>query len=173
MTNTNTEATDIDTHRREIPGTGGLHLLDGENVLENRNPHWSHWTKTAALAAIAGLLALSAITDGNVQGFLTYGIIALGAVGYINYAKDKVQYIVTNHRVIKRVDLTRSSTGETTIEEIKSLATEQEGLGRLFGTGTVEIDSTGQAGLLGIADVKGYDQLAHTIRSQKQKTEQA
>lgn len=35
MINDNDETVEIDTQRREIPGTGGLHLLDGEHVLEN------------------------------------------------------------------------------------------------------------------------------------------
>lgn len=151
--------------------TEGITLLDGEFVLENKHPSYSNWWKLLTIGGIFALGTLSAAAQGD-MGTATTGIIVSALVfGYVYYSRSRSRYIVTTERIKKDVGLLRSSTGEVRITDIRSLNTGQGLIERIWGKGTVKIDSGGAGGELGISGVADHEQLAHTIREQQQMVE--
>lgn len=151
--------------------TDGISLLDGEFVLANKHPSWANWPKSILLAAIFGLAALGAIAGGEVGGFFGTVIVIGLVLGYVHLARSRSRYIVTNQRIKKNVGLLKSTTGEARISDIRSLSTNQGFIERFMGKGSVQIDSTGAGGTLGITGVSDHEELAHLIREQQQKAD--
>lgn len=151
--------------------TSGITLLDGEYVLENEHPSWSSWWKSLLVGAIFALSTLSSAVQGDLGTATTGLVIAAVIFGYVYYSRSRSRYIVTNQRVKKDVGLLRSSTGEVRITDIRSLNTGQGLIERIWGKGTVKIDSGGAGGELGISGVSDHEELAHTIREQQRQVE--
>lgn len=160
---------EIDSHQAP---TEGISLLDGELVLSNKHPDWSNWPKSMVLGAIFALAALGAIAGGEVGGFFGSVVVAGLIFGYVYLSRKSSRYIVSTERVKKNVGLLRNSTGETRIKDIRSLSTSQGIIERLFGKGTVQIDSTGAGGTLWIRGVADHEELANVIREQQQALEE-
>ena len=158
----------VGTAQTHQDSTDGVNLLEGEFVLENRHPHWVNWPISLTVAALFALGALGSAASGDVGSLITSLVIAGLLFGYVYYSRQQSRYVVTNQRVIKKVGLLRRSTGETRITDIRSLQTKQGILERPIGRGSVQIDSTGTGGLLGIDGVDDYQSLANTIRTQQQ-----
>lgn len=158
----------IDGHQAS---TEGISLLDGETVLANEHPSWANWPKAIALGSVFVLAALGGIAGGDVGSFFGSIVVAGLVFGYVYLARNKSRYIVTDQRVKKNVGLLRNTTGETRIPDIRSLTTDQGLIERFLGKGTVQIDSTGAGGTLGISGVSDHEELAHLIREQQQKHE--
>jgi len=142
----------------------GITLLQDEYVLENKHPSIINWSKSLILAGFLVLVAFGG--DGISWGAIT---LALLIGGYVYFAHDKSRYVVTNQRVMKKVGLIRRSTGEARISDIKSLTTDQGIIERIVGMGSVQIDSVGAGGNLGINGVDDHQSLANTIREEQRK----
>lgn len=166
---TATQGNATQTHQAS---TEGISLLDGEVVLANEHPSWANWPKSLILGAIFVLAALGGIAGGEVGSFFGAVIVAGLFFGYIYLARMRSRYIVTNQRVKKSVGLLTNSTGEARISDIRSLSTQQGLVERFLGKGTVQIDSTGAGGTLGISGVSNHEELANLIREQQQKLDQ-
>lgn len=150
--------------------TEGVSLLTDETVLANVHPSWVNWKWSLIIALLVLLIGLgSGSSDGIIGGILVAAII----VAYVYYSRKVSRYVVTDQRVIKRVGLLSKSTGETRISDIRSLTTNTGILEGLIGKGSVQIDSTGAGGHLGIEGVGNYEQLANTIREQQREVEAA
>ena len=162
--------TDGESQNHKAP-TEGISTLEGEVVLENRHPDWSNWPKATGLGMIFVLGALGAIAGGSIGGFFGSVVVAGLLFGYVYLARKSSRYIVTNQRVKKKVGLVSSTTGETRISDIRSLATSQSLMERLLGKGAVQIDSTGAGGTIGIHGVSEHEDLAKVIRNQQRTTE--
>lgn len=147
--------------------TEGVDLLDGEIVLENRHPAYVNWWKSILIGALFALTALSAATQGS-SGVILLAILTALIFAYVYYSRQVSRYVVTNQRVMKETGLISSKTGEARISDIRSISTSQGIIERISSKGSVEIDSTGTGGLLGINGVGDYNSLARTIREQQQ-----
>lgn len=168
MSGETVNTTDVSNHQ---DSTDGVNLLQDEFVLANEHPSWANWPKSIVLGGLFILGALSALIGGDFGAFFMSLIIAGAIFGYVYFARTKSRYIVTTQRVKKDIGLLRSTTGETRIKDIKSLTTNQGIIERLLGKGTVQIDSTGTGGTLGIQGVSNHEQLAQRIREQQRKVE--
>lgn len=164
-------ATGEPSQQNHQASTSGITLLDGEYVLKNEHPSWSNWWKSLAVGGIFALGTLSNAIQGDIGTAMTGVIISALIFGYVYYSRGRSRYIVTNQRIKKDVGLIRNSSGEVRIADIRSLNTGQGMIERLFGRGTVKIDSGGAGGELGISGVSDHEQLAHTIREQQQTVE--
>jgi uncharacterized membrane protein YdbT with pleckstrin-like domain len=147
--------------------TEGVDLLDGEIVLENRHPAYVNWWKSILIGALFALTALSAATQGS-SGVILLAILTALIFAYVYYSRQVSRYVVTNQRVMKETGLISSKTGESRISDIRSISTSQGIIERISSKGSVEIDSTGTGGLIGINGVGDYNSLARTIREQQQ-----
>lgn len=164
-----TDGREADTSQQHQADAAGINLLQNEHVLENEQPHWVNWWKSIAIGALFALTTLSAAASGDFGSLMTPLILTVGIFGYVYYSREQSQYIVTDQRVLKKLGLIRRSSGETRITDIRSLQTEQGLFERVTGTGSVQIDSTGAGGLLGINGIENHESLANTIRTQQQK----
>lgn len=161
------ESVTPDTHQ---DSTEGVSLLTDEVVLKNVHPSWANWPLALGLAGLFGLSSLSALAQFDTAFFGSVMVTGL-ILGYVHYARKQSRYVVTNQRVIKNVGLIRNSSGETRIKDIRGLSTKQGLLERLFGKGSVMIDSTAAGGRLGIEGVKDYEHLANVIRERQRELE--
>ena len=126
-----------------------------------------NWWKSILVGALFALTALNAAAQGS-SGVIVLVVLTALIFGYVYYSRRSSQYVVTDQRVMKETGLISSSTGEARISDIRSISTKQGIIERITGNGTVQIDSTGTGGLLGIAGVGDYNSLARTIREQQQ-----
>lgn len=83
-------------------------------------------------------------------------------------ARRRSRYDVTTQRVYTKVGLLRRTTSKARIADIHSLSTDASLLKRLFGKGTVRIDSTGISGLFALTGTTNHEHFANTIRQQQQ-----
>lgn len=160
-------ATTTERTQNNQASTTGITLLDDEYVLENQRPSLSNWWKSLAIGGVFGLVTVSSASQGELGTATTGLVISIFIFGYVYYSRRRSRYIVTNQRIKKDVGLLRSSTGEVRIQDIRSLNTGQGLIERVWGKGTVKIDSGGSGGELGISGVSDHEQLAHTIREQQ------
>jgi uncharacterized membrane protein YdbT with pleckstrin-like domain len=161
----------VTNSRSHQVNTDGISLLDGEVVIANEHPSWANWTTSITFGIFVGLFALGAIAAGEFGAFFVSLLIVGMIFGYVHLSRSSSRYIVTNQRVKKNVGLLNTSTGETRISDIRSLTTNQGFAERFMGMGSVQIDSTGAGGTLGITGVSDHDELAHLISEQQQNAE--
>lgn len=160
------------SHTDERVSTKGITLLDDEDVIENVVPSRINWWGVYLLAVLALLAGLALLINGEaILGFLL--LVVTGILGgYVNLARKRSRYIVTNQRVKKSVGLLRRQTGETRIRKIRGLTTERSLFERIAGKGSVMIDSGAAGGRLGIQAVPDPDGIANTIRDQQRRLEE-
>lgn len=151
--------------------TDGISVLTDEIVMENVHPSWTNWPITLGLAMLFGLVALMNIAQLELSNAVGSLIVVGLLVGYVYLARKRSRYVVTNQRVVSNVGLLRNSSDETRIKDIRSMATKQGLLERLFRKGSVKIDSTGADGHLDITGVKNHEQFANVIRERQRELE--
>ena len=155
----------VDDHSKTAKG---LTLLEDEVILAKVHPSWANWLKPIGLAAALGLAALVTIAVGDIRT----SVGELAGVGmflvYVHLARSHSHYIVTNQRVKKTVGLLSTSTAETRISDIKALTTQQGFIERVLNEGSVNIDSAGDDGFIGLRGVADHEHLAGLIRKQQQ-----
>ena len=133
-------------------------LTDEEEVVLHLHPHW----KTAIRPALVGLLALVTTVFAWVMlpqtsgGLLAFGVVAL-IMGYygIRYGVAPLviwrctHYVVTNERVLLQDGVIARERRDLPLNRINDHLLTQTVLDRLFGCGTLTIDSIGdQAAVL-------------------------
>ncbi len=133
-------------------------LTDEEEVVLHLHPHW----KTAIRPALVVLLALVTtafawvMLPQNTGGFLGFGLVAL-IMGYygIRYGAAPIviwrctHYVVTNERILLQDGVVARERRDLPLNRINDHLLTQSLLDRLFGSGTLTIDSIGdQAAVL-------------------------
>lgn len=151
--------------------TDGIELLTGEIVLENVHPSWEQWWKWLTAAAGIAVIGVLALANGELEGGLLTLLMSGLLIAAVYIARLKSRYIVTNQRVYKSIGLFGGQTGETRIADIKSVKTEQGFWESFTSRGSVQIDSTGAGGTLGITGIRHYEDVANTIREQQRRLE--
>lgn len=151
------------------PGpTEEFSLLEDEVVLATVHPSWAYWLKPMGLAGVLAFAAIVAMAVGDLGAAVGELVAAGFFLAYVRLARSHSRYIVTNQRVKKTVGLLSTTTAETTISEIKALVTHQGLVDRFLDTGSVNIDSAGADGFIGIRGVPEHEALAELIRDQQQ-----
>jgi uncharacterized membrane protein YdbT with pleckstrin-like domain len=127
-------------------------LTDEEEVVLHLHPHW----KTAIRPFLVGLLALATLIltwvmlPQNSGGLLAFGVVAL-IMGYygIRYAVSPIvawrctHYVVTNERILLQDGVIARERRDLPLNRVNDHLLAQSLLDRLFGTGTLTIDSIG------------------------------
>ena len=133
-------------------------LTDQEDVVLHLHPHW----KTAIRPGLVVLLALATIIltwvmlPQNTGGFLAFGVVAL-IMGYygIRYGVSPLviwrctHYVVTNERILLQDGVIARERRDLPLNRVNDHLLTQSLLDRVFGSGTLTIDSIGdQAAVL-------------------------
>lgn len=158
----------VDTHQAS---TKGVPLLKKEYVLENIHPSWLYWWKELVVTVCLGVFGVTGVIKGDVGASLPFVGVAALIGGYVHLARRHSRYVVTTERVYKKVGLVKRTTSEARIADIHTLSTDETILERLIGEGTVQIDSTGAAGLLSLTGTDNHEHFANVIRKQQQLVE--
>jgi uncharacterized membrane protein YdbT with pleckstrin-like domain len=143
-------------------------LPENEETLVSTPPSWLHWSKLLTLDAYFVLAGLFVLLGGAIALALLLWFLAVLLGVYVYVHRLYSRYTVTTDRVHKQIGLLHQTTSEARIADIHSLSTEASLLERLCGLGTVQIDSTGAAGLLSLDNLPNHKQVANTIREQQQ-----
>jgi len=147
----------------------GVELLSGETVCETIRPSWTLWKRYI-------LLAWSLLIGGGVAGIVfDRWRILVGGVGLsllvllvVYLARRQNRYVVTDQRIIERRGLIRFSTREIPLDQIRNIRTRTHLVGRLFGYGRIEIESSPTAGRVTLPAVSSHRSVVTTIREQQQ-----
>jgi membrane protein YdbS with pleckstrin-like domain len=133
-------------------------LTDEEEVVLHLHPHW----KTAIRPSLLLLLALAAVIVAwvmlpqNSGGFLGFGVVAL-IMGYygVRYGVAPLvvwrctHYVLTDERILLQDGVIARERRDLPLNRVNDHALAQSPLDRLFGSGTLTVDSIGdQAAVL-------------------------
>lgn len=153
----------------EKPERGSLPLLDDEEIIIHARPAWSAFYK---YFIIAGIVVLAGIANGIV-GFLI-GVIIAGAIGgYVFYLRQKLQYLVTDRRVMVIKGIASKDTTEAWMVDIEGLKTGSSLLERFLGHGHVKVSSQITSAGFGIFDgitfggIDNHEEIAEIIRERQ------
>ncbi|MCL4422315.1 MAG: PH domain-containing protein [Actinobacteria bacterium] len=132
-------------------------LADGEDVVLDTRPHWSFlgWP----LAAVAGSIAVTVASFVELGhspvalGYFLFGLIGLSAIWlagrWVRWVTTTLA--LTTSRVIFRQGVITHRMEEVRLDRLDSVGYRQTILERIFSTGTVVVDTGGQAGKLSFA----------------------
>ena len=124
-------------------------LGDGETVIARAHFHW--------LYSAAAWLAL-----------LVLGVVGIGIIIFISMMVKKwtTEMGVTSHRFVEKKGLFSLRSNEIALPNIEGVKVEQSFLGRIFGYGTVRIESTGVDAVTTptIADPVGFVRAIQTAK---------
>lgn len=143
-------------------------LLENEELVVSTHPSWVHWFELLVIDAFLVLVGLLGLLGGAIGTSLLLWFFAILLAAYVHVHRLSNRYIITTDRVHKQIGLLHQTTSEARIADIHSLSTEASFIERLCGLGTVQIDSTGAAGLLSLDNLPNHKQVANTIREQQQ-----
>jgi uncharacterized membrane protein YdbT with pleckstrin-like domain len=126
-------------------------LGDGEEVVLELHPHWEYMGAplAVAVAVVAGAIALAV----RVEGIPSWGLLGIAAVlvcavawlagRYLRWTTTDL--VVTNQRVVLRSGVVARRTQEIPLSRIVDVSVTQTVPQRLAGSGTLLIDSGGEA----------------------------
>lgn len=148
------------------------HLLPGEHVVAEVNPHWA-----CLVAPCAALLAAIAVSVGVVIAFPSAPVAVLYLLAVLLVApvlwlvarsvrRRSRTIVVTSERVLRRTGLMARSLAELRLERITELSSHQTIGQRLIGCGTVVVESGSDAAVLVLHDVPRPAVIQSTISAQ-------
>jgi membrane protein YdbS with pleckstrin-like domain len=140
-------------------GYAEKNLVPGETVTHRARYHWVIYRSSLLLlllAALLGALALYAWRTAFAQPSARWiGLAALGCgavAGLIAIAiRIRIsadEFVVTNRRVIRKVGLVSREIEQAPLDKIQDITVDQSWIGRLFGFGTVTLETASERGTL-------------------------
>ncbi len=142
-------------------------LLENEEMLVSTHPSWLNWLELLVIDAFLVVVGLFGLLGDTIGTSLLLWFLAVLLAAYVYIHRLSSHYTITTDRVHKQIGLFHQTTSEARIADIHSLSTEASFIERLCGLGTVQIDSTGAAGLLSLDNLPNHRQVANTIREQQ------
>jgi uncharacterized membrane protein YdbT with pleckstrin-like domain len=140
-------------------GYAEKNLVPGETVTHRARYHWVIYRFSlllTLLAALLGALALYASRTPSAEpGARWIGLAALacGAVAGLIAIAIRIrisadEFVVTNRRVIRKVGLVSREIEQAPLDKIQDITVDQSFIGRLFGFGTVTLETASERGTL-------------------------
>jgi membrane protein YdbS with pleckstrin-like domain len=145
-------------------------LAPGETIVYRARYHWIYYRLTLALLLVAAVLGLwwwiagnrfeegtASTIFGNLALLLLFAAGAHFVVRRVRAAAD--EYVVTNRRVIRKYGLVAREVEQALLERIQDITLQQGVMARLFGYGTVVLETASETGRLAfpdIADPEGF-----------------
>lgn len=150
-------------------------LADDEEVVEHLHPHW-----LTLLPAVFWFLLLCALTGGSIAFLpssdnrtvhdsllLAVVVLALLLICWLTLAPlirwRSTHYVFTTHRVLIRRGVFRHTGRDITLGRISDVAYEQSLLDRIFASGTLFIESSGERGQETLVNLPRANEMQQTL----------
>ncbi len=148
-------------------------LQPGETVALIVRKHWLVLTKPALF--LAAVLLYLPVRHVGIFGFeallnylLPYAAVLSGALFLYRYLDRRVNiWIVTDLRLIDEFGVVTHKSKENPLDKINDIVVEQTILGRMFGYGSISVQTAAKAGETIIDFVERPEELKQTINEQK------
>ena len=148
-------------------------LQPGETVALIVRKHWLVLAKPALF--VVGVLLYLPVRHVRILGFeallnylLPYGAVLSGALFLYRYLDRRVNiWAVTDRRLIDEWGILTHKSKENPLDKINDIVVEQTILGRLFGYGSISVQTAAKAGETIIEFVERPEELKQTINEQK------
>jgi membrane protein YdbS with pleckstrin-like domain len=147
-------------------------LAEDEQVVEQLHPHW-----LTLVPAVFWFLVVCALS-GVAFGFLPSGsahsvllvvllVVAVLAIGWLTVGPllrwRSTHYVFTTHRVLIRRGVLKHVGRDITLSRISDVAYEQTLADRIFGAGTLRIESAGENGQETLVNLPHADRVQQTL----------
>jgi uncharacterized membrane protein YdbT with pleckstrin-like domain len=148
-------------------------ILDhDEKVIHNLRPHWRRVAIPLALVPIViGLASYGwfALPDDSARKYLRYVILAVALVILIWWSLRPflfwltTRYVVTDRRVLMRNGVLARKGRDVPLTRVNDVSFERTVIERLFGSGTLVIESAGDRGQVALKDVPHVETVQRDI----------
>ncbi|MER6943357.1 PH domain-containing protein [Nonomuraea sp. NPDC000554] len=139
------------------------HLTQGERRIRSFHPHWKRLVVPfialvlIAVAAGAGLYLVPGDWEYAFYARLAVGVIALLLLtvwSFVPYLQWKnTGYVLTSHRFTISTGVLNKSTDEIPMTKVNTVSSDQTFVERLFGCGTLTVESAGDRGQIVLRDI--------------------
>ena len=149
-------------------------LNDYETVVEDLHPHWLFLfgpAATSVLALVLVIIASAAGTHGNVHKITQWGALALLVIAALTLLWRYLEWLTTNFvittdRLIFRHGVMAKSGIEIPLERVNNVSLRQSILDRLFGAGSLLIESGGEDGQQRFSHVRHPERIQNVVHAQ-------
>lgn len=147
-------------------------LDDGEEVVRNLRPHWRRIVVPVALVPIVvGLASYGwfALPSNSARKSLRYAILAVALIVLVWWSVRPVlfwlttRYVVTNRRVLMRNGVLSRTGRDVPLTRVNDVSFSRSVVERLFGSGTLTIESAGDRGQVVLKDVPKVESVQREI----------
>lgn len=137
-------------------------LTEDERVVMHLHPHWKAMVRpilVLLVAVTAVVIALVGLPQGGVGDALRSLIAAIAVVAVLPFSvrpllvRQTTHYVLTNERVLVQRGVLSRDRRDIPLARVNDHALSQHFLERLFGCGTLTIESAGERGQCILADV--------------------
>jgi uncharacterized membrane protein YdbT with pleckstrin-like domain len=147
-------------------------LDDGEDVVRNLHPHWRRVVVPVALLPIVvGLASYGWFTlpDSSARRALRYLILAVALLILLWWTVRPLlfwlstRYVVTNRRVLMRSGVLSRQGRDIPLTRVNDVSFQRTLIERMFGSGTLTIESAGERGQIALKDVPEVEAVQRDI----------
>ncbi|MER7128669.1 PH domain-containing protein [Streptosporangium saharense] len=143
-------------------GLADHHLAEGELRIRTFHPHWKRLVAPflalvlIILGSSAAILFMPAFDyDGYAR--IAVAVIAVGLMtvwSFVPYLRWKnTTYVLTSHRLAISRGVLNKSTEDIPMTKVNTVSADQTLLDRLFGSGTLNVESAGEQGHVTLRDI--------------------
>ena len=147
-------------------------LTEGEEIVFDLRPHWKVLVAPSLLALVivfGGSFGIARVPEGSAQGavrLVALGVVLLLLVVFSVWPVLKwwtTHFVVTSHRVIMREGLLARSGRDIPMFRINDVTFTHTVVERLFGAGTLVVESAGERGQVTLHDIPHVEHVQREI----------
>ena len=159
-------------------GYAEKNLAPGETILYRARYHWVFYRFSLIVLILAVGVAIAAYTTRSGQAWNEVGkplmwlagvfvVISLFAWVALRIRARFDEFVVTSRRVVRKVGMFARESQQASIEKIQNITVEQGVLGRIFGYGTVIVETASEKGMIVFPSVAAPDAFRNHISRQQ------
>lgn len=147
-------------------------LGPGESVVLDTHPHWRRlvWP-ILAVPVVTGAAAFgaAAMPAGRYQGYLRWAVLAAALVALTGASLRPwlrwrtTHYVLTTHRIVVRTGVLSRQGRDVPLARVMDVSFRHTFLERLFGSGTLVVESGGERGQVVLADVPAVEEVQRSV----------
>jgi uncharacterized membrane protein YdbT with pleckstrin-like domain len=147
-------------------------LAPGEKVVLDLHPHWKKIALPVLLVPVVvgvGAFVAAIIPDGSAQAPLRYAILIVAIVLLVWFSLRPyltwqfTHYVITNRRIVHREGVLKRSGRDVPLNRVNDVSFEHGVVDRIFGCGTLIVESAGERGQVVLSDVPQVENTQHTL----------